>query len=433
MNLLIVDDQPNVVSSLALSIDWNAIGIANVYTASSALLAKDVMQKNHVDILLTDIQMPIESGLSLVEWVRQTGKNTACILISSHANFIYAKQAISLKVTDYILQPAREEDVLRAVQRAIAQIESEKNVRSVLNEFSFSVKEQAFAAQRFFEKWPDPSSPDFREELRKKVERINALDVSCTEDSPLFLFITRVDKWHAIPMDRYDFLSQYKKAVQKTMAYINGKPLLYSLSDAIFVTVLVLDHEENNIHDYFSLLQDDVLKEYACSISILYSRADFCTLKSLLSCMLQDDKLKVASIPSLIRQHQYLSPQKKQPGLSARRYYTKILNYIDAHVEEPVSRSQIADFIHISPDYVSHIIRESAGISSKELITIKKMTYAKKLLQTTSLPIGEVARRCGYDSFAYFSKVYRSVNGQSPTETRNLADRSSEACNDITF
>ena len=128
MNLLIVDDQPNVVSSLALSIDWNAIGIANVYTASSALLAKDVMQKNHVDILLTDIQMPIESGLSLVEWVRQTGKNTACILISSHANFIYAKQAISLKVTDYILQPAREEDVLRAVQRAIAQIESSNGI-----------------------------------------------------------------------------------------------------------------------------------------------------------------------------------------------------------------------------------------------------------------------------------------------------------------
>lgn len=423
MNLLIVDDQPNVVSSLALSINWKTIGIANVYTASSALLARDILQKNHVDILLTDIQMPIESGLSLVEWIRQSGKNIACILISSHADFIYAKQAISLKVTDYILQPAREEDILRAVQKAIAQIESEKNVRNVLNEFSFSIKEQAFAAQRFFEKWPDPSSMDFREELRKKVDRINALDVPCREDSPLFLFITRVDQWHTIPMDRYDFLSQYKKSVQKTMAYINGKPLLYTVSDALFVTVLVLDHEENDIQDYFSLLQADVLKEYACSVSILYSRAAFYTLKSLLSCMLQDEKLTKSSIPSVIRQYHYLPYQKKQPGFSARRYYAQIINYIDAHIEEPVSRTQIAGFIHISPDYVSHIIREIAGISSKELITVKKMNYAKKLLQTTSLPVGEVARRCGYDSFAYFSKVYRSVNGQSPTETRNLTDR----------
>lgn len=194
MNLLIVDDQPNVVSSLALSINWNAIGIANVYTASSALLARDILQKNHVDILLTDIQMPIESGLSLVEWVCRTGKNIACILISSHADFIYAKQAISLKVTDYILQPAREEDILRAVQKAIGQIESEKNIRNVLNEFSFSMKEQAFAAQRFFEKWPDPSSMDFKEELRKKIDRINALDIPCNENSPLFLFVTRIDK-----------------------------------------------------------------------------------------------------------------------------------------------------------------------------------------------------------------------------------------------
>lgn len=422
MNLLIVDDQPNVVSSLAFSINWNSIGVSNVYTASSALLAREILQNKTVDILLTDIQMPIENGLSLVEWVCQTRKNIACILISSHADFIYAKQAISLKVTDYILQPAREEDIRRAVQKAISQIESEKNVRNVLNEFSFSIKEQAFAAQRFFEKWPDPSSMNFKDELRKKIDRINTLDIPCCESSPLFLFITRVDKWHTIPIDRYDFLSQYKNLVQKTMAYINGRPLLYTLSDAVFVTVLVLDHEENNIHDYFSLLQADVLEKYACSISILYSRADFYTLKSLLSCMLQDEKLSKSSIPSVISQYQSLPFQKKSPGFSARRYYAQIINYIDTHIEEPVSRSQIADFIHISPDYVSHIIRECTGISSKELITVKKMTYAKKLLQTTSLPIGEVAKRCGYDSFAYFSKVYRTVNEQSPTETRNLTD-----------
>lgn len=422
MNLLIVDDQPNVVSSLALSINWKAIGITNVYTASSALLAREIIQKNHVDILLTDIQMPIESGLSLVEWIRRAEKNIACILISSHADFVYARAAISLKVTDYILQPARDEDIQRAVQKAIAQIESEKNVRNVLNEFSFAIKEQAFAAQRFFEKWPEPSSMDFREELAKKIDRINALDIPCNEDSPLFLFVTRIDQWHTLPLDRYDFLIQYKKSVQKTMAYISAKPLLYSLSDAVFVTVLVLDHEENHIHDYFSLLQADVLKEYACSISILYSRADFHTLKSLLSSMLQDETLAKSSSPSVISPYQNNPLSKKLPGFSARRYYTQIIDYIDAHIEEPVSRSQIADFIHISPDYVSHIIRESAGISSKELITVKKMTYARKLLQTTSLPVGEVARRCGYDSFAYFSKVYRSVNGQSPTETRNLTD-----------
>lgn len=418
MNLLIVDDQPNVVSSLALSINWSQLGINKVYTASSALLAKNILTKNDVDILLTDIEMPIESGLSLIEWVRDGGLNVACILITAHADFVYAKHAIALNVTEYIVQPARDEDIIKAVQKAINQRKSEKNVQQVLNELSFSVKEQNIAAERFFEKWPDPSSLSFAEDLKAKIDRINALDIPCDIDSTIYVLVTRINAWHAIPLDCYDFVSQYKRILQRTMAYIGGKPLPYTVSDSIFVTALILDHDVEKITDYLSIIQEAVLGELSCSICIFYSKTDFICLGDVMTKMLQNDELTNTTPSSSIIQCDYQPFQKKQQTPGLRLYYNNILNYIDKHIEEPINRSGIADFIHVSPDYVSHIVRENAGISSKELITIKKMAYAKKLLETTSLLVGEVAEKCGYDSFAYFSKVYKDVNKQSPSETR---------------
>ena len=50
MNILIVDDQPNVISSLLQRVPWQGIGISNVYTANSALAARDVLFSKQVDI-----------------------------------------------------------------------------------------------------------------------------------------------------------------------------------------------------------------------------------------------------------------------------------------------------------------------------------------------------------------------------------------------
>ena len=94
MNLLIVDDQPNILSALTNTIDWKKYGIYTVYTASSVLTAKNLIETKEIQILLSDIEMPMESGLNLVRWIRQKNLNIECILLTSHADFIYAKQEI---------------------------------------------------------------------------------------------------------------------------------------------------------------------------------------------------------------------------------------------------------------------------------------------------------------------------------------------------
>lgn len=118
MNVLIVDDQANVVSSLKSGISWDILGIKNVYTALNALEAREIITRYPIDILLSDIEMPVENGLSLLRWCRNNNYLFECIFLTSHADFFYAKEAIQLGSFDYILQPARYEDVENAIKKS---------------------------------------------------------------------------------------------------------------------------------------------------------------------------------------------------------------------------------------------------------------------------------------------------------------------------
>ena len=111
MNILLVDDQPSVLSSLKSGLNWSALLVHNVYTALNASEAREIILSHPIDILLTDIEMPKESGLSLLRWCRENHYQFECIFLTSHADFFYAQEAIQLESFDYILQPARYEDI----------------------------------------------------------------------------------------------------------------------------------------------------------------------------------------------------------------------------------------------------------------------------------------------------------------------------------
>ena len=116
MNILLVDDQPSVLSSLKSGLNWSALLVHNVYTALNASEASEIILSHPIYILLTDIEMPKESGLSLLRWCRENHYQFECIFLTSHADFFYAQEAIQLESFDYILQPARYEDIESAIK-----------------------------------------------------------------------------------------------------------------------------------------------------------------------------------------------------------------------------------------------------------------------------------------------------------------------------
>ena len=94
LNLLIVDDQITVTDSLKEGLSGRTAGIEEIFTANSAEVARLIMKSFPVDIILADIEMPEENGLSLLKWTLEEFPEMVGIFLTSHAEFAYAKEAI---------------------------------------------------------------------------------------------------------------------------------------------------------------------------------------------------------------------------------------------------------------------------------------------------------------------------------------------------
>ncbi|PZD95283.1 DNA-binding response regulator [Paenibacillus sambharensis] len=125
LSMLIVDDEPAVVETLAYTMEWEQFGIMTVYKAYSAKEALAILEEYAVDLLIADIYMPRMSGLELIKHVRQQYRHVKCVLLSGHAEFEYAQQALKYGVSEYLLKPAADEEILAVIGKLVEQIKSE--------------------------------------------------------------------------------------------------------------------------------------------------------------------------------------------------------------------------------------------------------------------------------------------------------------------
>lgn len=112
--LLIVDDEPLVQVGIKSMLDWNALDIEVVGTASNGEAALKIIEDTMPDIVITDIQMPILSGLELIRICRERfGAFPIFLILTSYQDFEMAKQAIAYQVTDYLVKLELDADAVR--------------------------------------------------------------------------------------------------------------------------------------------------------------------------------------------------------------------------------------------------------------------------------------------------------------------------------
>lgn len=101
---LLVDDDYLVLKDLKKMLDWNALGFEIIGTATNGKKALTITQKEHPELIITDISMPIMDGFDFVETVQKEYPHSYFIFISSYADFDYAKRAMRDGIRDYILK-----------------------------------------------------------------------------------------------------------------------------------------------------------------------------------------------------------------------------------------------------------------------------------------------------------------------------------------
>ena len=119
MKIMLVDDERLVLEDLISIIDWKMIGFDEIYIAENTESAKQIIDQNHPEIILCDIEMPGTGGIALLEWCKENNPESEVIMLTSHASFEYAQSAIHLGCFDYILKPVDDSILSDVISRAM--------------------------------------------------------------------------------------------------------------------------------------------------------------------------------------------------------------------------------------------------------------------------------------------------------------------------
>lgn len=135
--VLLVDDEEEVIEVIQKKLDWNSIGFKVIGAAQNGIKALEMIEENQPDVVLTDIKMPFMSGLELAKRLNHEFPSIKVMLFTGFDEFEYAKEAVHLEVTEYILKPVNPEELTRIFTNLKKTLDRErdekKNVEKLQN------------------------------------------------------------------------------------------------------------------------------------------------------------------------------------------------------------------------------------------------------------------------------------------------------------
>jgi YesN/AraC family two-component response regulator len=130
--ILLVDDERWVRTALKWTINKLNLPLQVVHECQNGLEALDWIKMNEVDLILTDIRMPVMDGLALVKELSTLNGTYEVIVISVHDEFQFIQQAMRSGVTDYLLKPIEENEIKVCLEKWLNKKSNESNTSKQL-------------------------------------------------------------------------------------------------------------------------------------------------------------------------------------------------------------------------------------------------------------------------------------------------------------
>lgn len=150
IKIFLAEDEVIIRNGIKNSIDWEKEGYQFVGEAGDGELAYPLILKEKPDILLTDIKMPFMDGLELSEAVKKELPDIKIIILSGYNDFDFAKKAIGIGITNYLLKPITAEELLKAIKEVAAQIYEEREKKALFEKYEEEMQENAELARQGF-------------------------------------------------------------------------------------------------------------------------------------------------------------------------------------------------------------------------------------------------------------------------------------------
>ena len=124
--VLLADDEEEIRTGISRKIDWTALGLSLVGEAGNGEEALELAEQLRPDVVLTDIKMPFMDGLELCRRLRQSLPAAKLVVFSGFDDFEYARQAVGMGVSEYILKPINALELSQVLTGLREQLERQR-------------------------------------------------------------------------------------------------------------------------------------------------------------------------------------------------------------------------------------------------------------------------------------------------------------------
>lgn len=355
---LLVDDVKLSLNELRYMNVWGEISDFEIAgEASNGREALKLLYEKPVDVVITDIRMPVVDGIELTKKALEDKLTKCVVLMSQFSDFEYARQGFTNGAIEYLLKPIREGDFLKMLRQAASYIK-QKNLEDSNIEYL-----QNLLAEKVQEHFPAVELRNLVSSIAEGGNQSAAIATKMLEST-----------WAGVNYNSLKTAYIYNSVVERLLdAVVRDFPWLQKLSG---ITALC----KVDLSEYRELPE---LKEKFLEI--------------------------VNSITSAIRKFEL----EADNNVMIKNACKIILDNVDTDI----SLSKIAKKLFISRSYLSMRFREKTGQNVVDYITYVKIERAKILLEDQSLKNYEIASRLGY-SDEYFTKLFKRIVGLTPMSYR---------------
>ncbi|WP_313134338.1 response regulator transcription factor [Anaerocolumna sp.] len=225
LKVLIAEDEDIIRKGLAYTIDWLSIGYVLVGEAANGEEGIEKIKELKPDVVLADIMMPKVNGLEMIRRAREEVRFKSVIL-TSYAEFDYAKEAIELKAYDYLMKPVDVDELKEVMCKLQAEIKHEKEKELVFRQKNQGMDIELLSSGDAYKNPYVKKTIDFIKE--RYIEKISIESIS-EELEVSSSYLSRKFK-EETGHTYLDFLNMYR--VQQAIKLLNeGIYRVYQVSD----------------------------------------------------------------------------------------------------------------------------------------------------------------------------------------------------------
>ncbi|MCI9221704.1 MAG: response regulator [Lachnospiraceae bacterium] len=338
--------------------------VFHILEAQNGREALELLSGRHVDVLLSDIQMPFLNGIDLVSRVKEVNPDVEVLFFSGYDDFAYVKAALSLKAVNYILKPVDPDEFHKVLTEIVGRLDSHK--------LQFSRSEQYMET-------------DFHDIIREMPDKKAE---SASIDDATNLILQNIES--ALKMKQPEALSAHVHALVDQYADIPKLSHIYIRHICTTLLKMLMDalplHSEEDLQN---------------AIKEIYSFRHF------------------SDIVKLIEHYLSLVTAEFEQGQNASNYAVyQVEQYIRTHYSEDLTLNILADLVYLNPNYLSNVFSQVTGCTLNKYINQIRMEKAQELLLHTNMKITDISQAVGYPNASYFCKSFQKRFGTTPERFR---------------